>query len=391
MRILLANKFYYPKGGDCIYTMNVERLLVSHGHDVAVFSMQHPDNHSTPWQRFFPSEVSFRPGKGLLKAIARPFGTKEVRHCFSELLDTFQPDVIHLNNIHSQLSPQIGELAHQRGIKVIWTLHDYKLICPRYDCMLHDRQYCQACQTSKWSCLKHRCVKNSMLASYIGYREMAVWNKQRLSSFTDFFICPSQHMLEEMEKCGFSSHQLVHLNNFIDVAKCQRDSYQKGEYYCYFGRLSKEKGVRTLVEAANSLPYPLLIIGDGPLREELEKVARPHIRFIGRKDWDALKKLVGESRFSVLPSECNENNPLSIIESKCLGTPVLGSHIGGIPELITNEKNGLTFKPYDKEDLRKQIDRMWRIPFNYTQIATDSTHEYNAETYYRHLINLYQK
>ena len=232
MKILIANKFYYRRGGDCIYAINLEKLLKAHGHDVAVFAMSHPDNLSTAWSKYFPSEVAFRPGKGLLKAMFRPFGTQEVRTCFNQILDDFQPDIVHLNNIHSQLSPVIGQIAHERGIRVVWTLHDYKLLCPRYDCMLHGSEPCNACFTDKRQCLRHKCMKASLLASYIGYKEAMKWSRERLTSFTDTFICPSQFMADNMLKGGFDPPKIRPLCNFIDVSQCQRADYTKNNYYC---------------------------------------------------------------------------------------------------------------------------------------------------------------
>ena len=115
MKILLSNKFYYRRGGDCVCTINLEELLKRKGHEVAIFAMQYPDNIETPWSKYFPGEVKFKPGLGMLEALLRPFGTNEVKRKFTALLDDFCPDIVHLNNIHSQLSPVIAEIAHQKG------------------------------------------------------------------------------------------------------------------------------------------------------------------------------------------------------------------------------------------------------------------------------------
>ena len=139
MKILLANKFYYRRGGDCIYMLNLEKLLKAHGHEVAVFAMDYPENLDTPWKKYFPKNMS------KLMAFTRPFGSHEVKSTFKKLLDDFKPDVVHLNNVHTQLSPVMAELAHQRGIKVVWTLHDYKLLCPRYDCLKNGNTICETC------------------------------------------------------------------------------------------------------------------------------------------------------------------------------------------------------------------------------------------------------
>lgn len=126
-KILVANKFYYQRGGDCIYTIDLVGLLQSHGHDVAVFAMQHPETLQTPWNKYFPEEVKFGMGVSSFKAILRPFGTADVIQKFNALLDDFKPDIVHLNNIHSQLSPVIAEVAHSRGIKVFghYTIINY--------------------------------------------------------------------------------------------------------------------------------------------------------------------------------------------------------------------------------------------------------------------------
>ncbi len=390
MRILLVNKFYYRRGGDCIYTLNLEQLLKQHGHKVAVFAMDYSNNIKTDWEKYFPSEVRFRVDFGIVEAIRRPFGTKEVRSKFNKLLQDFKPEVVHLNNIHSQLSPAIAEIAHKKGIKVIWTLHDYKLLCPRYDCLRNGTDVCEKCFDDKLNVLRYKCMKSSLIASYLSYFEATKWNRKKIESITDIYVCPSKFMASKMDQGKFESRKLVTLNNFIDVEKCKRDDYRKESYYCYIGRLSEEKGVETLIYAANSLPYKLKVIGDGPLRQELERISTEKIEFVGKKDWDDIKELVGNARFVVTPSEWYENNPLSVIEALCLGTPVLGTNIGGIPELIDECFNGMLFESRNVESLRCKIDEMWNAPFQYAEIAKVSQARYNAEKYYDEIMKIYK-
>lgn len=392
MKVLLSNKFYYRRGGDCVCTINLEELLKQNGHEVAIFAMQHPDNLKTPWSKYFPSEVKFKPGAGMLEALLRPFGTNEVKRKFTALLNDFHPDIVHLNNIHSQLSPVIAEIAHQKGIKVVWTLHDYKLLCPRYDCLRNGETLCEACFSDKHKVLEYKCMKNSRLASYLSYREAVVWNRERLETCTDCFICPSRFMAEKMRQGGFDSKKLKTVCNFVDTEKCHRDDYAKREnYYCFIGRLSHEKGIRTLIEAANSLPYKLIVIGGGPLEEELKAMAGNNIEFVGFKQWNDIKDLVGKARFNVIPSEWYENNPLSAIEAQCMGTPVLGARIGGIPELIEEGITGMTFESRNKEDLKMKIESMMQQSFDYEAIARKSRERYNAEVYYQQIMQLYQR
>lgn len=391
MRILLANKFYYRRGGDCIYTLNLEQLLKSKGHEVAVFAMDYPENLETPWSGYFPSEVKFKPGFGMIEAFRRPFGTNEVKRKFFALLDNFKPEVVHLNNVHSQLSPVMAEMAHYQGIKVVWTLHDYKLLCPRYDCLRNGETVCEECFTDKRKVMKYGCMKNSKVASFLSYREALAWNRERLEACTDVFICPSRFMAEKMMQGGFNKKKLYPLCNFINVEKCIGLDYTKrDDYYCFIGRLSHEKGVKTLIEAANRLPdHKLVVIGGGPLEKELKAMAGKHIEFVGFRQWEEIKTWVGKARFSVIPSEWYENNPLSVIEAECLGTPVLGAAIGGIPELIT-PMSGMTFESRNVDDLKSKIEAMFACKFDHRTIAETSQKQYNADTYYQKIMKIYK-
>ncbi len=398
MRILLVNKFYYPRGGDCIYTINLESLLKKHGHETAIFAMDYHRNIETPWKKYFPSEVRFRMGPKIIDSMLRPFGTKEVKEKYNAILDDFHPDVVHLNNIHSQLSPIVAELAHQRGINVVWTLHDYKLLCPRYDCMRNDGTSCDDCfanhnfseKKQKRNVLKNKCMKNSYLASYIAYKEALTWNRERLENNTDAYICPSHFMAARMKEGGFKSEKLHAHTNFINVDKCCVNDFSKENYYCYVGRLSKEKGIKTLIEAANQLPYKLYVIGKGPMYQEITQIAKKHIEFLGQLNWEELKEIEQKAKFSIIASEALENNPLSVIESECLGTPVLGARIGGIPELIEEGVNGMTFESGNIQDLVSKIEEMMHKPFDYEQISKNAKAIYSDEEYYQFLMNLYK-
>lgn len=390
MKILLANKFYYRRGGDCIYMLNLEQLLKTHGHDVAVFAMDYPENIETVWKRYFPNEIKFTPGVGMLETFMRMFGLGEVKRKFNFLLNDFKPDVVHLNNIHTQLSPVIARLAHKRRTKVIWTLHDYKLLCPRYDCLRNGNEVCEECFVDKHKVLEYKCMKNSNLASMLAYKEGMKWSRKKLEGYTDVFICPSQFMYNKMAQGGFDRKKMYTLCNFIDIERTRRDSYDKEDYYCFIGRLSFEKGIETLIEAARTLPYHLKIIGGGPLADILkEKAKGANIEFTGYKEWPEIKEIVGKARFSVVPSEWYENNPLSVIEAQCLGTPVLGANIGGIPELIKEGVNGMCFESRNIMDLKNKIEKMFILNVDYKQLAKSSQIRYSSEKHYNELLELY--
>lgn len=391
-RVLLVNKFYYPRGGDCVCTINLERLLKEQGHEVAIYAMDYPENIESSYTPYFASTVDFSSGLGgKIKALARVLGLGDIVKSFSHILDDFKPNVVHLQNIHSYLSPRLAQLAHSRGIKVVWTLHDFKLICPSYSC-LRDGKPCELCFDNKINVIKTRCMKGSLVASAIAYIEALRWNRDVLERCVDKFICPSKFMYEKMAGCGFNKHKLEQLCNFVDPDKCKSLPTERENYYCYVGRLSREKGVETLLKVAAKLPYRLKIAGDGPLAEDLKKryASFSHIEFLGRLSASQVGELLSKARLLVMPSECYENNPLGIIEALCAGTPIVGADIGGIPELVS-ESSGRVFSAFDAESLSEVLTEMMALTFDYAEIRKESIERFSRETYYKDLISMYER
>lgn len=395
-RVLLVNKFYYRRGGDCVYLLNLEEMLRSRFHDTAVFAMDYPENDPSEWSAYFASEVSFQGGAiQKLKAAERTLGMGDINPTFNAILDKFKPDVVHLNNIHSYLSPQLAVIARRRGIRVVWTMHDYKLLCPSYSC-LREGKPCELCIGGKKSnVIKHRCMKGSLAASSIAWLEALKWNRDRLSACTDTFICPSGFMADKMRQGGFPADKIVTLNNFLAPAMWEKLSERKvnrnrGDYYCYVGRLSEEKGVETLLKAASALPYRLKIAGGGPLADKLksEYGSRDNIEFLGHLDRDGVDNLLSGARFSVVPSEWYENNPFSVIESLSAGTPVIGAETGGIPELIDAD-NGITYTSGDIAALTTAIGKMWDYCFDHEKISRDALDRFSPERHYLSLNKIY--
>ena len=404
MNILLANKFYYRRGGDCIYTMNLEKMLKEKGHEVAVYAMQYPENEKSEWSGYWPMNMT------KLDAFTRPFGARQVVKEFTRLMDDFKPEVVHLNNIHTQLSPVIAKIAHEKGARVVWTLHDTKLVCPCYTCT-RDGQWCTECFTDKKAVIRHRCMPGGLPGAVIGYLEAQKWNKEVLQEYVDLFLPPSKFMMDTCVEGGYSPEKFRVLCNFIDVTKVkglkgEEVKRLKGDYYVYLGRVNEVKGVRTLCKAAAQLDKKLIVIGGGELLPELQEAYKDckQIEFKGQMQWEGFMPILRGARFMVLPAEWSENNPLTVIESQSLGTPVLGARIGGIPELIDEEgkglkgeeviglkdDNGMTFTSGDVEDLKDKIIKMFNHEFNYDAIAKNAIERYSSEAYYEKLMKYYK-
>lgn len=387
-RVLIVNKFYYNRGGDCVCTLNLETLLKSQGWDVAVYAMKYPENFHSEYEGGFAEEVSFVGGvSAKLAAAKRLLGMGDIKSSFAKILHDFKPEVVHLQNIHSYLSPIVAKMAKDFGARVVWTLHDYKLLCPSYAC-LREGKPCELCFTDKSHVLKNRCMKGSLVASLLGYVEAKRWNRAWLERYTDAFVCPSEFMARKMEQGGFSKEKLHTICNFVDPAKLtafkDMSVDNREQYYLYVGRLSEEKGAATLLEVASRLPYKLKVAGGGPLAEEFRATYKDckNIEFLGHCSAAEVAELLSKAVCSVYPSEWYENNPLSVIESLCAGTPVIGANIGGIPELIDNNISGYIFTSGNKDELNRCIEQAFSHKWDNIQIKQTAIARFSPEVYY---------
>lgn len=395
VRVLIVNKFYYNRGGDCVVAISLAKELQNRGYDVAVFTMDYPENIKGD-SIFTAPEVSFKGGiKGKLQFVGRMLGGAGVASSFKEVLKKFNPDIVHLHNIHSYLSPVVAQIAKAKGCRVFWTLHDSKLACPAYACLNHGK-VCELCFKDKTQVVRQRCVKGNLAASILAYIEALRWNKSVLVRSVDKFICPSDFMRQQMIKAGFPADKFTTICNFIDPVKLetlsQKDCTDKQDYYTYIGRLSEEKGIETLLKVAQELPYKLKVAGNGPQGEYLRsKYTADNIEYLGQLDAFAVSSLLEHARLLVIPSECYENNPLSVIESLCAGTPVIGARIGGIPELISPD-SGLTYTSGDCQDLSKCItSAMEHGVYDYAAIADRARRSFSADAHFEKLEKLYNQ
>ncbi|SFE81677.1 glycosyltransferase [Thermophagus xiamenensis] len=396
MKIVLVNKFYYPRGGDCIHVIQLKKLLEKNGHQVYVFSMDYKQNIKLVEDEYWPTFVDFSANSfnSIVKKVIRPFGASEVIKKWKYFITHFKPDVVHLHNIHSQISPIVAKISIEKKIPVVWTLHDYKLICPSY-LMLRNNRPCDLCITNQFSVVKNRCIKNNFAASLLGFFEIKKWNKRKLQDYTSTFIAPSVFLKNQMVKGGFRESSIMHLCNFYPEEKVIPFTKKKiDDFILYVGRISKEKGVELLLRAMQQFPdKKLKIIGDGPICSLLKDTYSDsrNVEFLGFQSWEIIQEQLSTARFLVVPSEWYENNPLSVIEALVLGTPILGAKIGGIPELISEGKNGFCFKPGNLEDLVSGINKMFFSSFDRAKISFDAQEKFSSERYYEKIVQVYKQ
>lgn len=404
MKILMVNKFLYPNGGSETYIFKLGEQLQKCGHAVQYFGMEHEGRVVGNHVESYTSNMDFHTGK--LQKLLYPFRiiySVEARKKIRIVLEDFQPNVVHLNNINFQITPSIlyeirsYERAKGKKIQIVFTAHDYQWVCPNHMMRVPTSgEICFACKGGNFGqCAKRCCIHNSRIKSLLGTIEASYYAIRKTYGMVDTIICPSLFMKEQLDTNPLLADKTLMLRNFIDVniADCRGEvngdeSYRKEstqqetEYVVFFGRFSEEKGVRTLLEACKALPdISFVFAGAGPLEKEVNQIKNVENR--GFITGEELKKLIAEARFSVYPSEWYENCPFSVMESQMYGTPVIASNLGGTKELVEKGMTGELFSGGDARELTACIRKLWDDPElcqkysrNCSKIKFDTVEEY---------------
>ncbi len=399
MKILLINKFLYPKGGDSSCTLDTGRLLAERGHTVFYWGMKHPSNPKYLFQDDFIDNIDYlksMSGVEKIKIALKVLYSLEAKKKISTFLKKTRPEIIHINNFAHQISPSILHIFKKFNIPIVMTMHDYKLVCPAYTMYL-DGKPCERCKNSRYySCFFNKCVKASYAKSLVNTFEMYLHHKLLgIYNLIDLYISPSEFLKNKLIDMGFKK-KIIHLPNFLNLEEFIPKYSYKNEL-CYFGRLSSEKGLFTLINSIKGLNVKLKIIGTGPLEKELIKKVKAdninNIKFLGYKSGEELKYEITNSMAVILPSEWYENNPRSCLEAFALGKPVIGTKIGGIPELIKSGVTGLLFKAGDYLELRERIKYLLRNKEQIKKLGTNARkfveENFSSSKHYKELINIY--
>jgi glycosyltransferase involved in cell wall biosynthesis len=403
MRLLLGNKYWYPKGGAESYLFEVMDELRARGVELVPFGMKHPRNRASTFERFFVDEVDYdQPASWFqqLRTAQRIVYSFHAKRKMEALLREVQPDLAHIHNIYHQISPSVLIALSRRAIPVVMTLHDLKLACPNYKMRTHG-ELCERCVGGHYhNAVLRRCVGDSLLRSALCATESWVHRSFGLyQRNVERFIVPSRFYLEKMIQSGIPSSKLSVLPNFTHVDRF-RPSYEPSDYAIYFGRLSAEKGLLSLLRAMSSLRRGrLLIAGEGPLRTQLEQTIAANeldnVELVGQKSGRELEEIVRAARFSVIPSEWYENCPLSGIESFASGTPVLAAAIGGLTEMVDDEENGLLFEAFEVEDLADKMGRLFDDDDLATRLGrgarSKAEREYGVRSHVDRLFQIYER
>lgn len=398
MKILMINKFLHPNGGSETYIFKLGEYLNANGHQVQYFGMEHQGRIVGNDVDAYTSDMDFHTGSKLQK-LTYPIKTiysSEARKKIRQVLDDFKPDVCHLNNFNYQLTPsiilEIVKWRKQTGRKcrIVYTAHDYQLVCPNHMCN-NMGQNCEKCLNGSFiNCLKNKCIHGSTAKSVIGTLEASIWNATKVYKHIDAIICCSNFLKTKLDTNKLLRAKTVAMHNFVDKVQLPQNLTKK-DYVLYFGRYSEEKGVKTLVDVCKSLPdINFVFAGTGPLESELNGIS--NITNVGFKTGEDLKTLISQARFTIYPSQWYENCPFSVMESQLYSTPVLGADIGGIPELIQDGITGELFESANAKELKEKIEKMWSfedITKKYTQNCKKVQFS-TIEQYVEKLLDIYR-
>jgi glycosyltransferase involved in cell wall biosynthesis len=385
LKILLVHNEYQQPGGEDVVFEQEKRLLQRTGHEVVTY---HRSNHEI-------SEFS-----AIGRALVAPgmIWSGASRREFAALLGRENPDVVHVHNTFMMISPSIYSACRDHSVPVVQTLHNFRLLCPAAT-FFRNGKVCEDCvDHGLWKSIAHGCYRESRPAT-TAVALMLAWHRREgtWNELVDCYVALTDFARNKFISAGFPAEKIVVKPNFVDPDPGPRD--RDGEHALYIGRLSKEKGLPTLLQAWSSLRsrIPLEIVGDGPERETLEAQARSagdQIAFRGRISHQAALASTKRAKLLILPSECYENFPMSIVEAFACGTPVICSRLGGMEQLVNDHRTGLLFEPGNAEDLAQKVDWALRHPEDLAEMGREARREfeekYTAEKNYAYLIDIYK-
>lgn len=405
MKILLIDVYHFNKGGAETVCFNTGKLLEEHGHKVVYFSLKWPQNNPSPYEKYFPESKETRKGPfKQMKNVINYFYHFEAARKIEQLIEDEQPDIAHIHLMWGQITPSIFPVLRRHHIPILFTVHDYRMVCPAYTFRDGHGRICEDCAGKYfYKCFTHTCTKGSKVMSAVMAAEQYFRNWFfNPAKYIDGFIYVSNFARDIQEKYMPALKQKPHITlyNFSTSIAGSPKKPSAEKYFLFFGRLSYEKGVKTLIRAFAQLPdCRLKIVGTGPLEEELKQFTRDNtltnIEFLGYKRGQELVDLVANAHFVIVPSEWYENNPMTIIESYSVGTPVIGARIGGIPEIIIEGSSGYQFKSGDAEELVSVVNKADAVtPDEYGKMSQGAIEfakqNFSAGTYWKKLSAFYE-
>ncbi len=384
--VMLVHNFYQHRGGEDKVVEAELQLLTKAGHRTTTFFRHNREIGEYSW---------WEQGRLGIRAVWSKDSARELR---SALLRE-KPELVHFHNFLPLLSPSLYYVCKDLNIPVIQTLHNYRLLCPAAT-LYRDGKVCEEClgQFVPWPGVVHKCYRQDRLASaavgvmIITHELIGTWR-----GAVDRYIALTEFARSKLSENGIPGHKIVVKPNYLDPDPGAKQG--TGDYAIFVGRLSAEKGVRTLLDGWRRLKMrvPLAILGEGPCRSEVIEACNemPYIRWLGRMTKEKVIETMKRARFLILPSECYESFPLALVEAFACALPLVASGHGAMSELVADRRTGLTFRPSDPYDLAAKVDWAWSHPAEMQQMGREARGEfeakYTAPANYKALLSIYNQ
>jgi len=310
------------------------------------------------------------------------------------LIEKDRPDVVHVHSVYPMFSPSILVACRRKNVPVVMTVHSHNLTCPTWY-HLYKGRVCEECVGGhEYRCVIKNCRNNILESSAYALRSAVARRFRLFHDNVSVLIVMTPFAKAKLLRAGFRADQIAVVPNPASVREAAADP-AAGEYVAFAGRISSEKGIDTLLAAAAQMPdVPFKVAGDGPALLELQGKAPRNVEFVGRLGPKELSEFYCRSRMLVVPSVCFEQFPMVVLEAMGRALPVIGSRIGGLPEIIEEDRTGNLFEPGNPEDLAKKVRRLWEHPQLCRRMGIAGrekvVREFTEQAYFHNLMAVYQ-
>jgi len=344
LRVLLAHGMYRHPGGEERHVALLEEGLRRAGADVRVYR-RGPAGADFSTRIGLAAGLTYRPSAG--RQLARELEGRPV-------------DVVHFHNLMPLLTPAALRAAKRSGAAVVWTVHNYRFACPAGTLLRDETPHDDCIEGSSLLC-GLRNARGSLAESVAYGLALEIQRRLRLlERWVDAYVAPSRFIARTLVRAGYPAERVHVVPNGVPL---HRPATGARTHALYAGRLSPEKGIPTLLDAARLAPkVPLVLAGDGPLATAVRNSAAGEVRYMGSLGAAGVADLLQDASFAIVPSRCHENLPFAAIESVAAGVPVVASRVGGLPEIVEHGVNGLLVPPGDPAALAEAMRALWSDP-----------------------------
>ncbi len=320
--------------------------------------------------------------------------SEQSREELAQKIDEFRPSLVHVHNFFPTFTPSIYDACVSRRVPIVQTMHNFRIFCAS-GVLARDSKPCELClHGSTLPAMRYACYQDSRLSTFAltrminVHRDRNTWNGK-----VNAFIALSQFSAQKLTEGGLDRKKIFVKPNF-SFPPAETMPSKSENYALYVGRLSEEKGVRTLLKAWQGISTPLWVVGDGPLRAEVEAAKTANVRVMGAMPSQSVMRMMSRAEFLVIPSECYENFPVVAAEAFSLKLPVIASRLGALGEIVKHGKNGLLFEAGNAEGLRAETQKLAQDSTLNEKLSagafTDYLENYTPQANLEALLKIYQ-